>query len=79
MELSPWMPFIWCTAHRLELGSNDALGSTEFKGVDEMLQQMFNLYRKAPKKLRQSKKGSLHDTYTNVFEFKSDSVKVVYW
>ena len=72
-ELSPWMLFIWCIAHRLELGSNDALGSTEFKEVDERLQQMFYLYRNAPKKLRQLK--ALHDTYTNVFEFESGGVK----
>ena len=49
------------------------LKSTEFEEVVEMLCQMFYLYRKAPKKLRQLKE--LHDTYKNVFEFDEDGVK----
>ena len=47
--------FLWCVAHRLELGLEDALFSTSFKDVDEMLRQIFYLYRKAPKKFRQLK------------------------
>ena len=37
-EKSPWLLFVWCVAHRLELGLDDALfKSTEFEEVDEML------------------------------------------
>ena len=34
-EKSPWMLFLCCVAHRLELGLEDALSSTSFKDVDE--------------------------------------------
>ena len=72
-EKSPWMLFLWCVAHRLELGLEDALSSTSFKDVDEMLRQMFYLYWKAPKKFRQLKE--LHDEYKQVFEFDDGGVK----
>lgn len=66
-ELSPWLVFIWCIAHRLELGLSDALKDTIFAKVDEMLLRLFYLYKKAPKKLRELKE--LHDSYKDGMEF----------
>ena len=60
-------------AHRLELGLDDALKSTEFEEVDKMLRQMFYLYRKAPNKLLKE----LHATYKNVFGFDAGGVKPI--
>ena len=37
-ENSPWLVFIWCIAHRLELALKDALNNIpDFRLVDEML------------------------------------------
>ncbi len=72
-EKSPWMVFIWCVAHRLELALSDALKTTEFKEVDDMLLKMYLLYNKAPKKLRQLEE--LHDLYQQTMEFDEGGVK----
>ena len=45
-----WM---WCLAHRIELAIKDALKSTCFKLIDEMLLRLYYLYEKSSKKLRQ--------------------------
>ena len=42
-------------SHRLELALKDALQKTVFKEVDKMLLNLYLLYQKAPKKLRQLK------------------------
>ena len=72
-EKSPWMVFLWCVAHRLELSLEDALKSTSFEAVDEMLRQLFYLYKKAPKKYRQLKE--IHDEYEKLYEFDTGSIK----
>ena len=72
-EKPPWLVFIWCIAHRLELSLNDALKDTDFKEVDEMLLQLHLLYRKAPKRLSQLKE--LHDIYKETLEFEEGCVK----
>ena len=50
---SEWLVFVWYIAHHLELALSDALKETIFKDIDEMLLQIYYLYQKAPKKLRQ--------------------------
>ena len=72
-EESPWMVFIWCIAHRLELALSNALKTTEFQEVDDMLLKMYFLYKKAPKKLRQLEE--LHDLYQRSMEFDEGGVK----
>lgn len=72
-EKSPWMIFLWCVAHRLELSLADALESTSFDSVDEMLRQLFYLYKRAPKKYRQLKE--IHEEYEKVYEFDTGSIK----
>ena len=48
----PWVVVFWCLAHRLELSLKDALKSTFFSQVDEMLMRLYYLYEKSPKKCR---------------------------
>jgi len=49
----PWLVWSWCYAHRLELASKNALTSSLFSGIDEMLLRLFYLYEKSPKKTRE--------------------------
>ena len=51
----PWMMFGWCVAHRLELSLKDGLTGTEFDDVDNMILNLYYIYKKSPKKLRQLK------------------------
>ena len=62
----PWVLFLWCIAHRLELSLKDALADTCFKHVDEMLLNIYLLYYKSPKKLRQLKEFA--DLYSQSLE-----------
>ena len=49
-EDMPWIVVFWCLAHRLELSLKDALSSTHFKAIDELLLQVYYVYEKFPKK-----------------------------
>ena len=49
----PWVFWMWCLAHRLELAIKDALKGTAFDAVDEMLLRLYYVYEKSPKKCRQ--------------------------
>lgn len=49
-EAVPWVIVFWCLAHRLELALKDALKSTFFTTIDELLLQVYYLYEKSPKK-----------------------------
>ncbi len=45
----PWIFVFWCLAHRLEL---DALKSTSFSTIDDLLLRMYYIYEKSPKECR---------------------------
>ena len=49
----PWIVVFWCLAHRLELAIKDALKSSLFSQIDELLLRIYYLYEKAPKKCRE--------------------------
>ena len=49
----PWIFWMWCMAHRLELAVKDAFRKTSFDLVDEMLLRLYLLYGNSPKKCRQ--------------------------
>ena len=49
----PWVVVFWCLAHRLELSLKDALSSTLFSSIDNMLMRLYYLYEKSPKKCRE--------------------------
>ena len=72
-ENSPWIVFIWCIAHRLELALKDALSGTAFADVDNMLLRLFYLYKKAPKKLRQLKE--IHEMYKLGMDFTEGGIR----
>ena len=49
----PWVVWLWCMAHRLELAVKDALRHTHFDVIDEMLLRLYLLYESSPKKCRE--------------------------
>ena len=49
----PWVVVFWCLAHWLELALKDALSSTLFSSIDNMLMRLYYLYEKSPKKCRE--------------------------
>ena len=52
-EKLPWVFWMWCLAHTLELAIKDALTATFFSLIDKKLLQLYLLYKKSPKKCRQ--------------------------
>lgn len=49
----PWIIVCWCLAHRLELSLKDALKSTFYSSIDELLLKVYFLYENSPKKCRE--------------------------
>ena len=45
----PWVIYVWCVAHRLELSLKDALQGTVFDDVDEVLLRLYYLYENYPR------------------------------
>ena len=54
-EEMPWIVFVWCMTHRLELAIQGALKDTFFGEVDDMSLRIFYLHQKSPKQLRKLK------------------------
>ena len=48
-EEMPWIAFVWCMAHRLELAIQDALKDMFFNEVDHMILRIFYLYQVSKK------------------------------
>lgn len=71
----PWIVFVWCMNHRLELSVKDALKKTYFNTVDEMLLRIYYLYEKSPKKLRELK--DIHEIVRETFEFEDGGVRPI--
>ena len=68
----PWVSFIWCFSHRLELSIKDAL--KEFmEPVESSLVHLYYLYTKSSKKHRELK--NLYTDMKGQFEMYSDGVK----
>ena len=49
----PWIVTFWCLAHRLELSIKDALKSTYFSTIDDVLMRLYYLYENSAKKCRE--------------------------
>ena len=49
----PWLYWVWCYGHRLELACKDAFSSHLFQDIDEMMLRLYYLYEKSPKKCRE--------------------------
>ena len=69
----PWFSFSWCVAHHLEWALTDALSTTYFKEVDEVLLRLYYFYKKSPKKLRGL--YEFHLAYKEDFQFQEGAVK----
>lgn len=59
----PWVFWMWCMAHRLELAVKDALKGTAFDAIDDFLLRLYYLYEKSMKKCRE-----LEDLITDLRE-----------
>ena len=73
LKKSPWLVFIWCMAHRLELAIKEGLGGTKFDDINEMLLNIYLLYEKSSKKLSQL--GELVEKLKDLYEFTSGGIK----
>ena len=69
----PWLIYVWCVAHRLELSVKDSLEGSCFTEVDDMLLRLYYLYENSPKKLRQLRE--LYEIYKPSFEFEEGGVR----
>lgn len=69
----PWVVYLWCVAHRLELALKDALQGTIFDAIDEVLLCLYYLYENSPKKLRQLR--DLHRMYSETFQFDQGRIR----
>ena len=49
----PWIFVFWCLAHRLELAIKDALKSTYFSTIDDLLLRLYFLYENSSKKCKE--------------------------
>ncbi len=49
----PWIIWMWCLAHCLELAVKDAFNNTPFNHIDDMLLKLYYLYEKSPQKCHQ--------------------------
>ena len=68
----PWIAFIWCIAHRLELSIKDAL-ETWIQPVNTNLKNLYYMYEKSSKKTRELKE--LFDVLKDIFIFENQEVK----
>ena len=69
---NPWVAFVWCFSHRLELALKDAL-SSEFELVEESLRHLFYMYKNSSKKVRELK--VLYQALQNVYEFVNNQIR----
>ena len=61
-----WLVFVWCLSHRLELALKDSLDNL-LTPVKKRLTNLFYLYHKSSKKLRELRK--LHTVLKEMYEF----------
>ena len=67
-----WLVFVWCFSHRLELVLKDSLDEV-LAPVKKSLTNLFYLYQKSSKKLRELRK--LHNVLKELYEFADNCVK----
>lgn len=62
----PWLHWVWCFSHRLELACKDAFSSPLFTEINEMLLRLYYLYSKSSKKSKDL--GTIVEELKEVFE-----------
>ena len=55
LEKCPWLFSCWCFAHRLELAVADAFKDTQFEEIEEILVNLFYLYKRSPERFTELK------------------------
>ena len=68
----PWLIFVWCISHRLELALRDSLDET-LSPVKNALTNLFYLYKKSSKKLCELRQ--LYDVLKEVYDFEDGQLK----
>ena len=68
----PWVVFVWCVSHRLELAIKHGLKDI-MEPIDTCLRNLYYLYEKSSKKTRELK--MLHEVFEEVYEFQNGVVK----
>ena len=71
-DVCPWVVFVWCVSHRLELAIKHGLKGL-IDPIDTCLKNLYYLYEKSSKKTREIK--ILHDVLKGVLEFENGVVK----
>ena len=69
---TPWVGFVWCFAHRLELALKQALKEC-FEQFTTCLTNLYYLFEKSSKNLRELK--VLHELLKEICEFEDNQVK----
>ena len=70
-----WLLWSWCFAHHLQLACKNALSSTHFKRIEEMLLHLYYAYENSSKKTRELEE--VVEELKEVFEFPSGGNKLV--
>ena len=68
----PWVFWMWCLAHRLELAIKDALKATAFTLIDEMLLQLYYVYDKSPKNVENWRRSLL--IFSNAYDLMTEEL-----
>ena len=68
----PWLVFVWCLSHRLELALEDHLEEV-MEPVKKRFTNLFYCYEKYSKKLRELQK--LHSVLSELYQFEDGHVK----
>ena len=68
----PWLVFVWCLSHRLELAMKHALKDL-IEPIEKCLMNLYYLYEKSSKKTREIK--DLYDMLKEILEFQNGVVK----
>ena len=71
-ELYPWLVFVWCVSHRLELAIKHALKEL-IEPIEKCLMNLYYMYETSSKKTREIK--ILHDMLKEILEFENGVVK----
>lgn len=66
---------MWCLAHRLELAVKDALSTTFFSSIDNLLLRLYYIYEKSPKKCAELQ--TIVEDLRKAFEFDDNGVRPI--
>lgn len=65
----PWLYWSWCFSNQLELACSDALTSSLYEEINDLLVHLYSLYNKSPQKMHQL--APIMEDLKEVFHFSS--------